>query len=68
MAGAAEVRTNLTDPFAPECIDRVKTARNIDWWSRGAPKAGNVLTAVKDRPVPIDSLFGHARCFPGTAR
>ena len=28
-------------------------------------KAGNVLTAVKDRPVPIDSLFGRCEVFPG---
>jgi hypothetical protein len=36
MVGAAEVRTNRTNPFASECIDRVKTARNTDWWLRGA--------------------------------
>jgi WXXGXW repeat (2 copies) len=28
-------------------------------------KAENVLTAVKDRPVPIGSLFGRCEVFPG---
>jgi WXXGXW repeat (2 copies) len=34
-------------------------------WSRGAQKSGNVLTAVKDRAVPIGRLFGRCEMFPG---